>query len=129
MNQLAAIFAIVPQFTALKPAAATPAPITPPTTECVVETGAPIQVARLTHNAADNNAAIIAQIKVADDCIVLGSTIPFAMVETTSPPAIKAPALSNIIAIAMAPARVREFAPTAGPILLATSFAPMLMAM
>ena len=37
----AAILLIVAQLTALNPAAAMPAPITPPTTECVVETGAP----------------------------------------------------------------------------------------
>ena len=41
ITQLAAIVPIVGQFTAAMPAAAMPAPMTPPTTECVVETGAP----------------------------------------------------------------------------------------
>src|SRR6056300_390211 len=62
ITQLAAIFDMVPQSTAPKPAAAMPAPITPPTTEWVVDTGAPTHVAILTHNAADSRAAIIAQI-------------------------------------------------------------------
>ena len=97
ITQLAAILVIVPQFTALKSAAAMPAPITPPTTEWVVETGAPIHVARFIHKAAASNAAIIAQINSEADCIALGSIMPFAIVETTSPPAIKAPALSKII--------------------------------
>ena len=129
ITQLAAILLIVVQLTALKPAAAIPAPITPPTTECVVDTGAPTQVARLTHKAADKRAAIIAQIKTSADCIVVGAIMPFAIVETTSPPAMIAPALSKTAAIAIAPAMVNAFAPTAGPILFATSFAPMLSAM
>ena len=117
------------QFTAAKPAAAIPAPITPPTTECVVDTGAPTQVAILTQSADDISAAIIAQIKIwlsdTDD----GSMIPLEMVDTTSPPASNAPAVSHTAAIAIAPPMVRAFAPTAGPMLLATSFAPMLTAM
>ena len=42
ITQLAAIAAIVGQFTAVAPAAATPAPSTPPTMAWVVETGAPM---------------------------------------------------------------------------------------
>ncbi len=42
MTQLAAIADIVVQLTRPKPAAAMPAPITPPTMACVVDTGAPI---------------------------------------------------------------------------------------
>ena len=60
ITQLAAMAPIMPQLIAPKPAAAIPAPMTPPTTECVVETGAPIQVARLTHSAEASKAAIIA---------------------------------------------------------------------
>ena len=114
--------------TALKPAAAIPAPITPPTIECVVDTGAPTQVAKFIHKAAESNAAIIAQINSSTDCMLVGAMIPLAIVETTSPPAINAPALSNIAAINIAPAIVSALAPTAGPMLLATSFAPMFKA-
>ena len=63
-TQLAAIAPMVGQLTRLKPTAAIPAPITPPTTECVVETGAPRTVARFTHIAEAARAAIIAQMKV-----------------------------------------------------------------
>ena len=125
MTQDAAIAPIVSQLTAAKPAAAIPAPITPPTTECVVETGAPTNVARFTHKAADKSAAIIAQMNVSGVPMLSGAIMPLAMVETTSPPAINAPADSKTTAIAMAPPIVSALAPTAGPILLATSFAPM----
>ena len=60
----AAILPMVGQETIAKPPAAIPAPITPPTTEWVVDTGAPTYVARFTHNAADRRAAIMAQTKV-----------------------------------------------------------------
>ena len=70
ITQLAAIFPIVGQLTAANPAAAIPAPITPPTTECVVDTGAPTQVARLTHKAAANRAESIANIKIVDVCML-----------------------------------------------------------
>ncbi len=40
ITQLAAILAMVPQFTTPNPTAAMPAPITPPTIAWVVETGA-----------------------------------------------------------------------------------------
>ena len=129
ITQLAAILYMVGQFTAANPAAAIPAPITPPTTECVVDTGAPIHVARFTQRAAERSAASIAQIKIEVVCRLSGATIPFAMVETTSPPASSAPALSKMTAIAMAPPIVKAFAPTAGPILLATSLAPIFSAM
>ena len=128
-TRLATIAPMVGQFTALKPAATMPAPITPPTMEWVVETGAPIQVARFTHSADDSSAAIIAQTKMPSVPIVCGSMIPREMVLTTSPPAISAPAVSNTAAMAMAPPMVSAFAPTAGPMLLATSLAPMFSAM
>ena len=117
------------QLTALIPAATMPAPITPPTTECVVETGAPTHVARLTQSAEEISAAIIAQTKMRGSAIPAGSMIPREIVETTSPPASSAPALSKMAAITIAPPMVSALAPTAGPMLLATSFAPIFSAM
>ena len=55
MNQLAAIVAIVDQLTMFKPAAAIPAPSTPPTIECVVETGSSARLAIIVVVAADNS--------------------------------------------------------------------------
>ena len=128
MTQLAAILARLGQFTAMKPAATIPAPITPPTIECVVETGAPSHVARFSHKAEASSAAIIAQTKTCPLPSASGAMIPPEMVETTSPPAISAPAVSQIAAISSAPPMVSALAPTAGPMLLATSFAPMFSA-
>ena len=51
------------------------------------------------------------------------------MVATTSAPPIKAPMTSKMAAMMMAPVMVMERDPTAGPTLLATSLAPMFMAM
>ena len=55
--------------------------------------------------------------------------IPFATVLTTSPPAKMAPALSQIAAIKTAESTVNTLPPTAGPILFATSLAPIFNAM
>lgn len=129
MIQLAAIADITDQSTAPSPAAAMPAPMTPPTMEWVVETGAPTQVARLTQTAAARSADSIASTKTWPPARLSGSTIPFEMVETTSPPASRAPAVSHTAAMASAPAIDRALAPTAGPMLLATSLAPMFSAM
>ena len=93
-----------------------------------MDTGAPTHVARLTHNADETRAAIIAQINTCASSTDAGSMIPLEMVDTTSPPASNAPALSQIAAMTMAPPMLRALAPTAGPMLLATSFAPMLTA-
>lgn len=101
----------------------------PPTTEWVVETGAPIHVARLTHNAEDISAAVITQMKVSGDATAVGSMMLLEMVETTSPPAMRAPALSKTAAMISAPPSINAFEPTAGPTLLATSLAPILSAM
>ena len=128
MIQLAAMPPIVGQFTAENPAAAMPAPITPPTMECVVDTGAPRNVAKLTQSADEISAAIIAQMKTSWPATLSGLMIPLEMVETTSPPAKSAPAVSHTAAIAIAPPMVSALAPTAGPMLLATSFAPMFTA-
>ncbi len=124
-TQLAAICAILGQFTAVMPAAAIPAPNTPPTTECVVETGAPIQVAKFTQTAAEISAANITQINTWGSPTAEGSIIPLEIVPTTSPPANSAPALSKTAAIIKAPVMDRAFEPTAGPTLLATSLAPI----
>ena len=129
ITQLAAMADIVAQFTALKPTAAMPPPITPPTTECVVDTGALKYVARLTQRADAKRADIMAQMKVWLSFTKDGLMIPFAMVLTTSPPAKRAPALSKTAAIIRAPNMVSALEPTAGPTLFATSFAPMFRAM
>jgi hypothetical protein len=129
ITQLAAMEAMVGQCTAPKPAAAMPAPITPPTTAWVVETGAFSTVARFTHRAEEISAAIISQTKVSVVGTVEGSMMPLEMVETTSPPASRAPALSQMAAMMRAPPMVSALEPTAGPTLLATSLAPILRAM
>jgi hypothetical protein len=129
ITQLAAICPMVVQLTADSPAAATPTPITPPTMECVVDTGAPSQVARLIHSAPAISAAIIAHTNSCGSATLSGATIPRDTVATTSPPARSAPAVSHIAAITIAPPSVTELAPTAGPMLFATSLAPMFMAM
>ncbi len=129
ITQEAAICPILPHSMASKPAATMPAPITPPTMECVVDTGAPSQVARFSHSELAISAAIIAQMKVSGSATAAGDTIPPEMVLTTSPPAISDPAVSKIAAITSAPPIVRALAPTAGPMLLATSLAPMFSAM
>ncbi len=49
-------------------------------------------------------------------------------VDTTSPPAIIAPITSKTAAMTMAPAIEMDLDPTAGPTLLATSLAPMFIA-
>jgi hypothetical protein len=112
-----------------QPTAAAPAPSTPPTIEWVVDTGAPIQVARLSHSAPASSAAIISQTNVAASSIRVGSMMPPLMVLTTSPPAMIAPSASNTAAMRMAWVRLIAREPTAGPTLLATSLAPMFMAM
>ena len=129
ITQLAAIAPITCQSTAPKPAAAMPAPMTPPTTAWVVETGAPSQVARLTQTEQAISAAIIAHTNVAGSATASGATMPLEMVDTTSPPAMMAPALSNMAAMTSAAVSVMALAPTAGPTLFATSLAPMLSAM
>ena len=58
-----------------------------------------------------------------------GDIIPFDTVLTTSPPASNAPALSHTAAITTATPTEITFPPTAGPILLATSLAPIFNAM
>src|SRR6056300_613572 len=128
ITQLAAIFAMVGQLITAIPAAAAPPPITPPTMEWVVETGALSAVARLIHSAAARREQTI---KSRNDSALKDSSglmIPLATVLTTSPPASSAPALSHITAIVRAPPIERTPPPTAGPILFATSLAPMLRA-
>lgn len=72
--------------------------------------------------------ANIIAIKIFGSLTALASIIPHLIVFTTSPPAIIAPPASNIPAIIIAHPIVTAFAPTAGPILFATSFAPILSA-
>ena len=129
ITQLAAIFDMVTQLTKPKPAPAMPAPITPPTIEWVVETGAFKKVARLIHSAAANRALSIRFRKSVAVTPSPGLMMPLATVCTTSPPARIAPALSQTAAITTAAVTVNTLPPTAGPILLATSFAPIFSAM
>ena len=76
--------------------------------------------------AAANNADIIPIIKIFSfPEYKSGSTIPFRIVEVTSPPAKYAPRNSNIAAINIACVNVIALLPTDVPIALATSFAPM----
>ena len=93
-----------------------------------METGAPRIVARFTHIAAAKRADIMAFIKILLSGTSFGSIIPFEIVETTSPPANKAPALSKTAAISSAANILMAFEPTAGPTLLATSLAPIFRA-
>ena len=106
-----------------------PAPNTPPTIEWVVETGAPAMVAMLIQIAAANSAASIRNMNVSALSIAAGSMMPFLIVPTTSPLAMNAPAASNTAAMASAPIMVSAPDPTAAPTLLATSLAPMFIAM
>src|SRR5690606_11388223 len=128
MTQLATMPPMVGQATTAGPAAATPDPITPPTMAWVVDTGAPSTVARLTHTAAANRAAIISRMKSAASMAAGGVMMPLEMVSTTSPPARIAPAASHTAAMTRAAVRVMALLPTAGPTLLATSLAPMFRA-
>ena len=83
----------------------------------------------MSHNAAAKSAAVIAMMNVAVSGIKVGSMIPLEMVLTPSPPARTAPAVPHTAAMTSAPPMVRAREPTAGPTLLATSLAPMLIAM
>ena len=97
--------------------------------ECVVETGAPSEVATLSQSALASSAASISQMKRDGSSIAAGLMMPPLMVSTTSPPAITAPSASKMAAIKMAQPSVITPEPTAGPRLLATSLAPMFIAM
>ena len=126
--QLAAIFPNSIQLATPKPPAAIPAPKIPPTIECVVETGAPIAVAKCSQIAPESKAANIKVAKFRESPITSIEIIPERTVSTTSPPAIKAPEISQIAAIVIAPNMLKALEPTAGPTLLATSLAPILSA-
>ncbi len=129
INQLATIAPVCCQSAMPQPPAARPAPRTPPTIEWVVETGAPMAVAKFSQSPAARSAAIISQMNVSRSLIEPGSMMPCLMVLTTSPPAMIAPADSKMAAMMMAPVSVMACEPTAGPTLLATSLAPMFIAM
>ena len=128
ITQLAAIAAIVPQLTIEAPATVRPAPRIPPTMECVVDTGELKKVAKFIQRAAANNALNIRYLKSVVVTKSPGDIMPLETVLTTSPPANNAPELSHIAAITTAVPTEITFPPTAGPILLATSFAPILSA-
>ena len=128
-SQLKKIDATTNQSTTLVPTAASPAPSTPPTMACVVDTGAPKYVARCTHSAEASSADIMIHTNVSAFGTRAGSMMPLEIVSTTSLPAISAPAHSKTAAMMSAPDMVSARAPTAGPTLLATSLAPMVSAM
>ncbi len=129
ITQLITMAPMVSQFTRPQPPAAMPAPMTAPMMECVVETGAPRAVARLSQSAPASKAANMTQANNAGSAMASASMMPPLMVPTTSPPATMAPSASNTAATTMAQPMVRAPEPTAGPMLLATSLAPMFMAM
>ena len=120
---------MVDQFTKPQPPAAMPAPMTAPMMECVVDTGAPKAVAKFNHKAPANKAASMTLANSAGSESCLASMMPPLIVPTTSPPATIAPKASNTAAMVMAQPMVRAPEPTAGPMLLATSLAPMFIAM
>jgi hypothetical protein len=94
----------------------------------VVETGALRYVARFNHNAPANKADNITIIKAVGSVKVDISIIPFFTVFTTSHPAIVAPSTFPSAAITIAHLIVIAPDPTAGQTLLATSLAPILIA-
>ncbi|MNL75222.1 hypothetical protein D3C87_2009860 [compost metagenome] len=96
--------------------------------EWVVEIGALAQVAMLISTAAARSAAIIAQISTLGLEINAPLVMPLAIVVATLPPASTAPATSKTAARASPKPIVMARAPTAAPILLVTSFAPIFIA-
>src|SRR5690554_7300723 len=83
ITQLAAILPITLQSAMAQPPAAIPAPSTPPTIEWVVDTGAPIQVARFSHRAPASRAAVINHTNARGSSRLVGSIMPPLMVDTT----------------------------------------------
>ena len=92
----------------------------------VVETGQPLKLATYNQVPPARSADSIPITKMlVSSTYSCGSTIPFLMVDVTSPPARKAPRNSNIAAIIIACLMVIALLPTDVPIELATSFAPI----
>jgi hypothetical protein len=114
--------------TIANPAAVIHAHMRAPITECVAETGALKNVARLIQREAHTSVAIIILKNIFGFSISSDFIIHHLIVSTTSHQAIIAPLASAIIARMIAHARVSAFDHTAGHILLAMSFAPMFMA-
>ena len=86
-------------------------------------------MARCSHSAPASKAENITQANSVASVICLLSMMPPLMVPTTSPPATIAPMASKMAATTIAQPIVMAPEPTAGPMLLATSLAPMFMAM
>lgn len=82
----------------------------------------------LTRRPAARSADSIAHEKAVLSGIVSMLMMPLEMVSTTLPPVISAPAISQMAAMMRAAASGMALAPTAGPTLFVTSFAPILMA-
>ena len=85
-------------------------------------------MAILIQSAEPKSVASIIPINTFGSSIILALIIPPLIVFTTSPQAIIAPEASNIPARIIAPQILIAFAQTAGPILFATSFAPIFIA-
>ena len=115
--------------TIAKPAAVIQAHISAPITECVAETGALKNVARLIHRDAHTRVAIIILKKTFGSSIRSAFIIHHLIVSTTSHQAMMAPLASAIIANVIAHASVSAFDHTAGHILFAISFAHIFIAM
>ena len=124
--QLEAMPPTVPQETFDAPLEINTNPTIAPTIECVVDTGHPFELAIRSHKPAAKSEESMPIINIFTSSLYIeGSTIPFLIVEVTSPPAKYAPKNSNIAAIITACLRVIALLPTEVPIALATSFAPI----
>ncbi|OQB34681.1 MAG: hypothetical protein BWY06_03389 [Candidatus Latescibacteria bacterium ADurb.Bin168] len=128
-TQLVPILASVIHRTAPPPLAANPNPATAPMMECVVDTGHPFHVAMWSQTADARSAASIPTPMNGPTFSTNGTFITsYRIVLVTCPPAKKAPENSKTDATATAALRVRTRDPTAVPIALATSFAPIVHA-
>ena len=129
-TQLAAMVPTLFHDTASKPIEIITKPTIEPTIEWVVDTGQPLVLAIKSHVPAAHSADSIPIIKILSlPTYRSGSTIPFLIVEVTSPPAKYAPRNSKTAAIKIACLKVIALLPTDVPIALATSFAPIPNAM
>ena len=129
-TQLAAMVPTLFHDTASKPIEIITKPTIEPTIEWVVDTGHPFVLAIKSQVPAAHNAESIPIINIFSfPTYRLGSTIPFLIVEVTSPPAKYAPRNSKTAAIKIACLKVIALLPTEVPMALATSLAPIPKAM
>ena len=101
-------------------------PTRAPTMEWVVETGQPRLEATISQMAAASRAASMPKTRISGlSAIPEGSMIPLRMVLVTCPPASAAPPNSKMAAMMIAVLTVIAPEPTAVPMTLATSLAPI----